>query len=119
MPKVALDDLQAYEIDGYRCWETDWEGWTVSVERVHADIDVTAQFSALPGGGCQCPHWGYVTSGVSHYVFADRTETYRAGEFFFLPPGHAPRHEAGAEWVCFSPTAEHEQTQQLTRKKPE
>jgi hypothetical protein len=115
MPKLAIEDLKAYAVGGYRSWETDWEGWTVSVERVHEDIDATEQFSALPGGGCQCPHWGYVISGVSHYKFTDRTETYRAGDFFFLQPGHSPRHEAGTEWVCFSPTAEHGETQRQTR----
>jgi hypothetical protein len=38
------------------------------------------------------------------FRFADREETYRAGDAYYVPPGHTPVHHAGAEVVEFSPT---------------
>jgi quercetin dioxygenase-like cupin family protein len=35
-------------------------------------------------------HWGYVLKGELTYRYADREETYEAGDAFFGPPGHAP-----------------------------
>ena len=33
-----------------------------------------------------------------------RSETYEAGDAYYVPPGHTPVHHAGAELVEFSPT---------------
>ena len=116
MTAVSRNDLTPYDNgQGYTCWDAEWSGFTVSYERVSQDVDATEQFSALPGGGCQCPHWGYVISGSSTYIFEDREETFTAGQFFFLRPGHRPTHKAGTEWVCFSPTEAHLGTQRMTR----
>jgi hypothetical protein len=38
------------------------------------------------------------------FRFADREETYVAGDAYYAPPGHTPVHYAGAEIVEFSPT---------------
>ena len=38
------------------------------------------------------------------FRFADREETYQAGDAYYVPPGHTPVHHAGAEVVEFSPT---------------
>ena len=38
------------------------------------------------------------------FRFADREETYEAGDAYYVPPGHTPVHHAGAEIVEFSPT---------------
>ena len=38
------------------------------------------------------------------FRFADREETYEAGDAYYVPPGHTPVHYAGAEIVEFSPT---------------
>ena len=35
--------------------------------------------------------------------YADREETYRAGDAFYMTPGHVPAAEAGTEFVQFSP----------------
>jgi quercetin dioxygenase-like cupin family protein len=36
--------------------------------------------------------------------YADREETYEAGDAFYMPPGHVPAAEAGTEFIQFSPT---------------
>ena len=35
--------------------------------------------------------------------YADREETYQAGDAFYMTPGHVPAAEAGTELVQFSP----------------
>ena len=72
----------------------------VSIRDTHSLKDMLA---GLPGGQCHCPHWGYVLSGTISCDFGDREETYRAGDAFYMTPGHVPAAEAGAEFVMFSP----------------
>jgi hypothetical protein len=43
-------------------------------------------------------------AGKVGFRFADREETYQAGDAYFVAPGHTPVHYAGAEIVEFSPT---------------
>lgn len=38
------------------------------------------------------------------FRFADREETYRTGDAYYVPPGHTPAYHAGTEIVEFSPT---------------
>ncbi len=79
-------------------------GYTVGFEAYSADADVAELFRGLPDDRCQCPHWGYVLRGRVDFRFADREETYEAGDAYFAPPGHTPVFHAGAEVVEFSPT---------------
>lgn len=115
MPSIARSELPGYSRGPYTTEEAKWEGFTVAFESVVEDSDSVERFRALLGDGCQCPHWGYQLAGESSYVFADRVETFHPGEFFYIAPGHAPRHKAGSQWVCFSPTDKHDETQKLTR----
>jgi quercetin dioxygenase-like cupin family protein len=45
-----------------------------------------------------------VIKGKVAFRLADREETYQAGDAYYVPPGHTPKHFAGAEIVEFSPT---------------
>lgn len=57
-------------------------------------------------GLCPVLHWGYVISGSISVRYADgRVETARAGDLYYLEPGHSPSTEEGAEIVEFSPVA--------------
>src|ERR1051326_5214595 len=38
-------------------------GYTVEFVSFGADADLDGPLQALPGGACQCPHWGYVIAG--------------------------------------------------------
>jgi hypothetical protein len=85
-------------------------GYTVCFESHTADGDLADLFRGLPDDRCQFPRWGYVVKGRVAFKFADRVETYQAGEAYYVPPGHTPIHHAGAEIVEFSPTDILEQT---------
>jgi len=45
-----------------------------------------------------------VVRGRVGFRFAERVETYAAGDAYYVPPGSTPIHYAGAEIVEFSPT---------------
>ena len=81
-------------------------GYTVEFVSFAADADLDGPLQALPGGMCQCPHWGYVIVGRMRFVYGDREEVYQAGDAFYTPPGHRPYVEAGTEILQFSPTEE-------------
>ena len=82
----------------------DLDGYTVNFVSIREDHDLAPMLSGLPGGRCQCPHWGYVIKGRLTYRFADREEVFEAGDAFYLPPGHIPvANEPGSEMVQFSP----------------
>jgi len=79
-------------------------GYSVCFESHTADADLAGLFRGLPDDRCQLPRWGYVVEGRVGFRFADREETYQAGDAYYVPPGHTPVHYAGAEIVEFSPT---------------
>jgi hypothetical protein len=79
-------------------------GYSVCFESHTADADLGQLFRGLPDDRCQLPRWGYVLEGRVTFRFADREETYEAGDAYYVPPGHTPIHHAGAALVEFSPT---------------
>jgi hypothetical protein len=87
------------------------DGYTVQFVSFAADSNLDGPLQALPGGACQCPHWGYVIAGRMRYVFDDGEEVYEAGDAFYQPPGHRPYVDAGTELLQFSPTAELAETE--------
>ena len=95
------------EVDGYR----------IGFATFHEDIDGTPLMKGLPDDMCQCPHWGYVLAGKVTFRFADRDETYEAGDAFYTPPGHIPvKHEPDSEVLMFSPADELRVTEAVMMK---
>ena len=87
--------------------------YTVVFETYRADADGTPFFRGLPDDRCQSPHWGYVVSGRVTFRYADRDETYEAGDAYYAPPGHVPVVDAGTEIVEFSPSEEYGRTMEV------
>jgi len=54
-----------------------------------------------------------VLSGRIIFRYADREETYEAGDAYYAPPGHTPVMFAGSELVEFSPTDAHDETTEV------
>ncbi|MFL6022573.1 MAG: cupin domain-containing protein [Marmoricola sp.] len=84
--------------------------YTVAFESYRHDVDPAPFFVGLPEDRCQCPHWGYVTSGQITFRWADHTETYVEGDAYYAPAGHLPVIAAGTSIVEFSPTSDLEAT---------
>jgi hypothetical protein len=95
--KIAFEGLEVRleNLDG---------GYSVCFESHGADADLADLFRGLPDDRAQLPRWGYVIEGKLGFRFADREETYEAGDAYYVAPGHTPVHYAGAEIVEFSPT---------------
>ena len=79
-------------------------GYAVCFETHTADADLASLFRGLPQDRAQLPRWGYVIEGRIGFRFADREETYEAGEAYYVGPDHTPVYYAGTEIVEFSPT---------------
>ena len=53
-------------------------------------------------------------SGTATFTYADRVETYEAGDAFYAPPGHIPvQTEPGTEYLQFSPAEELRRTSEV------
>ena len=82
---------------------SDLDGYTVSFVTIREQHDLAPMLASLPGGKCQCPHWGFLLKGRMIVRYVDHEEVVEAGDAFYLPPGHAPEAEAGTEILQFSP----------------
>ncbi len=70
--------------------------------------DIAPLLQGLESDLCQCPHWGYVLQGELTVTYADATsESTRAGDLFYWPPGHTVKVGQAAEVILFSPQHEH------------
>ncbi len=88
-------------------------GCTVAFETYKQDVDPAPYFVGLPDDRCQCAHWGVVTSGQLTFRWADRRETYVAGDAYYAPPGHLPHVTAGTSVVEFSLTEDLDRTMEI------
>lgn len=92
----------AFESGTVAVREAIWGDVHVSHETYKKRFDVSPLLKGLPGGRCPCPHWGIVLKGSMKVNGAGSPEIVRAGEFYYLAPGHAPVMDAGTELVEFS-----------------
>ena len=107
MAKVSRDSASSVEQHGPAEDRTEeLDGYSVSFVSISQDMDLAPMLKGLPDDSCQCPHWGYVFKGRLTWRFADHEEVTEAGDAFYAPPGHAPKADAGSEFVQFSPADE-------------
>lgn len=104
------------EDPGLRIQEAVWDDTHVSFETFREPLDSTPLHRGLPDDRCQCPHWGYVLKGAARIIYADREETLRAGDAYYLPPGHHVVYEAGTETLEFSPNGPFQETMEVAAR---
>lgn len=104
MPKLSQDSASNVEDFGLAVDRNgDLDDITVNFVTIRESHSLAPLLRGLPGDSCQCPHWGYLFAGQITVSYADREETYEAGDAFYMTPGHVPAAEAGSEFVQFSP----------------
>ena len=108
---VALQDHGLVEV---RTAELD--GITADFLVVKQPVDMTFMLKSLPGGRCQCPHFGVVLKGGFEVQYGDRVETVHTGDWFHMTPGHVPVYEVGTELIQFSPTEEMRATDEAIQR---
>jgi hypothetical protein len=86
--------------------------YTVDFGKAKAGIVMDAStFAGLPENACPCPHWGVLVSGEFRAPMTDGTvATVKAGQAYYLPPGHRFEVVEDCEYIEFSPTKELENT---------
>ena len=83
----------------------------------NVDLDQSPMLKGLPNDECQCPHWGYVVKGSMTMRSGDREEVLKAGDAYYLAPGHVGiSNEPGTELVQFSPADELSKTSEVIMK---
>lgn len=113
MPKASKQTAHVEDMGVMVGHYAELDGYTVGFEEFREDADATPLMKGLPDDRCQSPHWGYVVSGSVTFKYADREETYDAGDAYYAPPGHIPVIAAGTEVIEFSPTGPYQQTMQV------
>jgi hypothetical protein len=71
-------------------------------------MDCSPVYAGLPGGVCQCPHYGYVFNGRLRCVYpgTDRPdEVAETGDVFHFPAGHTLMYEEASEVLELNPAA--------------
>jgi len=112
--KVDLPTV--FEGMGVTLREIEWGDMNVALESFPPGADTAPIFKGLPDDRCQCPHWGYVIKGEFRVRYADRVETLRAGDVYYLAPGHLPIFDADTEIVEFSPKGEYQKTMEVVAR---
>jgi mannose-6-phosphate isomerase-like protein (cupin superfamily) len=116
MPRVSRDSAEVQDHGPVENRNAEFERYTVNFVTFRQDMDGAPMLKGLPDDRCQCPHWGYVFQGKLTMRFSDHEETFQAGDAFYAPPGHIPVHEAGTEYLQFSPSEELRQTSETIMK---
>jgi hypothetical protein len=83
---------------------SDLAGYTASFVDIKESHSLAPMLAGLPGGHCECPHWGYLFRGRMIVHYADHVDVIEQGQAFYMPPGHVPEADGGTEFVLFSPT---------------
>ena len=104
---IDLDNLPiVVSADGVEIRASETGDFTTALVRLAKGHDARPLFKGLPDDLCQCPHWGYIISGALRVWTAAGSDTYRAGQAFYWPPGHAPEALEDSAFLEISPTLE-------------
>ena len=104
MAKVSVESAEVVKDFGVALDRfTTVGGYTINFVSIRETMDLAPMLASLPGGKCNCPHWGYMIAGQMTVRYSDHSEVFKAGDAFYMPPGHVPSADAGAEFVQFSP----------------
>ena len=80
--------------------------YTVDFGKAKAGTVMDAStFAGLPDEACPWPHWGVLLRGEFRSPMSDGTVVaVKAGEAYYLPPGHRFEVIEDCEYIEFSPT---------------
>jgi hypothetical protein len=112
MPVSRLDELP---VGGDGRWPLCGSGFR-SVQWGDMEIGYTTTgvgnhgtlYQGLPGGVCQCPHYGYVFTGRIRCSFPGSDwpdEVATAGQAYYFPAGHVLAYEEETEALELNPAA--------------
>jgi hypothetical protein len=112
--RASRDELA--ELMGAAIRAADWGDLRAIALSLPAGTDLAPLLKGLPDDLCSCPHWGYVVKGRMRVSSTNGDEDLRAGDLYFLPPGHTGVVEEDFECIEFSPPAAHEQVLDVVKR---
>ena len=84
-----------------------WGGMSVAVNEMPAGTDLAPLLAGLKNNSCQVPHWGYIVKGSMKVKYdTGKDETLKAGDIFYMPPGHTGIVLEDLKIMDFSPEKE-------------
>lgn len=106
--KVSKDDMrQGIPSLGDTLKAADLGEMAAAIVTVAAGTDFRPVLQQLPEGACTVPHWGYVIGGAVNIGYeGGKVETAKAGEIFWMEPGHTVWFDEDTSYVDFSPGPE-------------
>jgi len=107
------------EVLGAAVRATDWGDLRAIAFALPAGTDLGPLLKGLPDDRCSCPHWGYVIRGRMRVSYAEGQEILRAGDLYYLPPGHTGVVDEDLECIEFSPPAAHKQVLEVVKRNAE
>ena len=94
-------------------YEGVWGEMHVEYDVFKKMFDITPFLKGLPNDRDQCPHWGVLTKGQIRVQYDGKEEIIKAGEAYYMPPGHTAKAEAGTEGWEFSPNDKLKKTMEV------
>ncbi len=104
--KIAIEEFPADQPINY---VSGWGDMAVAVNSMPAGTDLAPLLEGLKNNSCQVPHWGLIKKGVLKLTYDDGTvQTLKAGDLFYMPPGHVGVVVEDLTIMDFSPSKKFE-----------
>lgn len=95
-----------------------WGGMTVAINELPSGADLGPLLEGLKNNSCQAPHWGYIIEGALRLKYDNgKEEVLKAGDVFYMPPGHTAVVEKNLKLIDFSPQEEFKEVVDHIEKK--
>src|SRR4030042_6447992 len=104
---------KSVDTDEMTMYEGVWGEMHVEYDIFKKKFDVTPFLKGLPNDRDQCPHWGILLKGQMLMKYDGKEEVVKAGEAYYMPPGHTAIVEAGTEGWEFSPNDKMQKTMEV------
>jgi hypothetical protein len=114
---ASLSEFETKAASEVAIWrQAEWGDMRVGYETYLSDFDDAELLKDLPDNRCQCPHWGYLIAGHMIVRYADHEEVVKAGEVYYMSPGHTMVVEAGTVLIEFSSKEEFRKLTEIAEK---
>ena len=112
--RASKDELsKVLETDEMVMYEGVWGEMHVEYDIFKKRFDVTPFLKGLPNDRDPCPHWGIIVKGQMTMIVNGKREVIKAGDAYYMPPGHTAIVDAGTEGWEFSPNDKLKKTMEV------
>jgi len=112
--RASKDELsKVLETDEMVMYEGVWGEMHVEYDIFKKRFDVTPLLKGLPNDRDPCPHWGIIVKGQMTMIVNGKREVIKAGDAYYMPPGHTAIVDAGTEGWEFSPNDKLKKTMEV------